>query len=168
MFKYLNYIYGFYIKGVEDGDSGNDEPADSFYNGFQRPVQDVPGDQVAPSQDLARRLQLLSEMPALRTQHFDGDSDHFQELPPEGMYFQYFFLMKIVLICIMFVTVLLTVFSYLDDFSLWCVSKVCTRWDQLLRSHIPQTRWRRLTLTCWPLYDPLKPVDDFHLVNTAM
>lgn len=75
-----------YVQGVEDGDSGNDEPADSFYNGFQRPVQDVPpGDQAAPSQDLARRLQLLSQMSAPRSPPFDNDSVHFQELPPEGM-----------------------------------------------------------------------------------
>ncbi|XP_026812526.1 uncharacterized protein LOC113553411 [Rhopalosiphum maidis] len=135
--------------GVEDGDSGNDEPADIFYNGFQRPVQDVPLDareQAAPSQDLARRIQLLSELSALRTQPFDDDSDYFQELPPE---------------------VLLTVFSYLDDFSLWCVSKVCTRWNQLLRSHIPQT-WRRFVVNCWPLYQPLKPVDDWLSVSSAL
>lgn len=86
--RFIKCSYDFYTKGVEDGDSGNDEPADSFYNGFQRPVQDVPGDQVAPSQDLARRLQLLSEMPVLQTQTFDIDSDHIQQLPPEGMYFQ--------------------------------------------------------------------------------
>jgi len=78
------------IKGVEDGDSGNDEPADIFYNGFQRPVQDVPLDareQAAPSQDLARRLQLLSEPSGLHSQPFDDDSDYFQELPPEGIFF---------------------------------------------------------------------------------
>ncbi|XP_025424331.1 uncharacterized protein LOC112693454 isoform X2 [Sipha flava] len=136
--------------GVEDGDSGNDEPADTFYNGFQRPVQDIPLDaqiiRVGPSQDLARRLQLLSEMSAPQPQPLDGDSDYFQELPPE---------------------VLLTVFSYLDDFSLWCVSKVCTRWEQLLRSHIPQT-WRRLVDSCWPLYEPLKPVDDWHFAISAL
>lgn len=78
------------IKGVEDGDSGNDEPADIFYNGFQRPIQDVPLDareQAAPSQDLARRLQLLSESSGLHSQPFDDDSDYFQELPPEGIFF---------------------------------------------------------------------------------
>lgn len=63
--------------------------------------------------------------------------------------------------------VLLTVFSYLDDFSLWCVSKVCTRWDQLLRSHIPQT-WCRFVSNCWPLYDPLKPIDDWHSVSSEL
>lgn len=61
----------------------------------------------------------------------------------------------------------MTVFSYLDDFSLWCVSKVCTRWEQLLRSHIPQT-WRRLVDSCWPLYEPLRPVDDWHFAISAL
>ncbi|XP_050542525.1 uncharacterized protein LOC126906200 [Daktulosphaira vitifoliae] len=136
--------------GIEDGDSGNDEPADTFYNGHQRPIQDISLDvsgnlAAAPSQDLARRLQLLSEMSAIRP--FDGDSDYFQELPPE---------------------VLLTVFSYLDDFSLWCVSKVCTRWDQLLRSHIPQTTWCRLVDKCWPLFKPLKNVDDWHFICSSL
>lgn len=64
--------------------------------------------------------------------------------------------------------VLLTVFSYLDDFSLWCVSKVCTRWEQLLRSHIPQSTWGRLAVECWPLYEPLKPIYDMHYVSSAM
>jgi len=41
-------------------------------------------DEHAPSKDLARRLQLLSEVSVSRSQHFDGDSDYFQELPPEG------------------------------------------------------------------------------------
>lgn len=50
---------------------------------------DAPGDQAAPSQDLARRLQLLSELSAPRPQPFDGDSDYFQELPPEGMCSKY-------------------------------------------------------------------------------
>lgn len=76
------------IKGVEDGDSGNDEPADTFYNGLPRPIQDIPLDvqsnQVGPSQDLARRLQLLSEISTPQPQPLDGDSDYFQELPPEG------------------------------------------------------------------------------------
>jgi len=111
-------IYDFFIKGVEDGDSGNDEPADTFYNGFQRPVQDVPGDQAAPSQDLARRLQLLSEMSAPRPQPFDGDSDYFQELPPEGMCLLLLF--KILIIILMFiwkimVTILLTYFFFLHS-----------------------------------------------------
>lgn len=77
------------IKGVEDGDSGNDEPADTYYNGFPRAVQDVSHDALSirdgPSQDLVRRLQLLSEMSAPQPQPLDGDSDYFQELPPEGM-----------------------------------------------------------------------------------
>lgn len=63
---------------------------------------------------------------------------------------------------------LLTVFSYLDEFSLWCVSKVCTRWDQLLRSHTPQTTWRKLAQKCWPLYEPLIQVDDWHSDTSAM
>jgi len=69
---------------------------------------------------------------------------------------------------LLFVIVLLTVFSYLDEFSLWCVSKVCTRWDQLLRSHTPQTTWRKLAQKCWPLYEPLKQVDDWHSDTSAM
>lgn len=163
------------IKGVEDGDSGNDEPAEIFYNGFQRPVQDVPLDareQAAPSQDLARRIQLLSELSAIRSEPFDDDSDYFQELPPEGLLYFIIYTFIILVYIIMFIilsylTVLLTVFSYLDDFSLWCVSKVCTRWNQLLRSHIPQT-WRRFVVNCWPLYQPLKPVDDWLSVSSAL
>lgn len=161
----------FNIKGVEDGDSGNDEPADPFYNGF-RPIQDVlldpSGGRVAPSQDLARRLQLLSEMAVPRPQSFDSDSDHFQELPPEGMCLLPSVVLIITFIYYYFCLVLLTVFSYLDDFSLWCVSKVCTRWDQLLRSHIPQTTWHRLVDNCWPLYLPFKTIEDWHFVCSEL
>ncbi|XP_022655200.1 uncharacterized protein LOC111247922 [Varroa destructor] len=47
--------------------------------------------------------------------------------------------------------VLLAIFSYLDDISLWSVTQVCERWRDILERHLSETRWRKLTLKRWPL-----------------
>jgi hypothetical protein len=67
-----------------------------------------------------------------------------------------------------FVTVLLTVFSYLDDMSLWSVGNVCKRWRHLLRSHVAAEQWRIYTMQRWPLFKPLCSVQDWFKVYTEL
>lgn len=55
----------------------------------------------------------------------------------------------------LFVTVLLSIFSYLDDISLWNASEVCRRWRKILEAHTPQTMWQKYIKERWPLYDSL-------------
>lgn len=54
-----------------------------------------------------------------------------------------------------FVAVLLSIFSYLDDISLWNASEVCRRWRKILEAHTPQTMWQKYLKERWPLYDSL-------------
>jgi len=69
---------------------------------------------------------------------------------------------------IFFVTVLLAVFSYLDDMSLWSVGNVCKRWRHLLHTHVAGEQWRVYTMRRWPLYKPLCAVQDWFKVYTEL
>ncbi|CAG0879089.1 unnamed protein product [Darwinula stevensoni] len=48
--------------------------------------------------------------------------------------------------------VLLKVFSYLDDLSLYCASLVCQRWFHILSTEVGTREWRTRTLQRWPLF----------------
>lgn len=60
------------------------------------------------------------------------------------------------------------IFSYLDDLSLWCISKVCMGWNQLVLSYVPQTTWCRLVYMCWPMFKPLRDIDDWHFAYSSL
>ncbi|XP_063239047.1 uncharacterized protein LOC134540316 [Bacillus rossius redtenbacheri] len=64
--------------------------------------------------------------------------------------------------------VLLVVFSYLDDLSLWSVGNVCRRWNRLLRTHVSAEQWRGYTNNRWPLFRPLCFVRDWFKVYTQL
>lgn len=132
---------------TEDGDSGNDEPTDLYYfldrRQSQQQAPNVP--QVAQSASderrpvpsprqniLAQRLEILSHS----CEPFDMTPSPgvLECLPPE---------------------VLLVVFSYLDDLSLWSVGKVCKRWERLVQTHVSEAQWREYTRLKWPLFKPL-------------
>ncbi|KAK7864283.1 hypothetical protein R5R35_009542 [Gryllus longicercus] len=144
---------------TDDGDSGNDEPADLYFAGERRQSQlaqlaggraaegsaanvgRVPGEArpvPAPArpQSLDQRLEMLSTA----RQPDDLDPGVVECLPPE---------------------VLLAVFSYLDDLSLWSVGNVCKRWRHLVCTHVAPEQWRASTLRRWPLFKPLRAVHDW-------
>lgn len=66
------------------------------------------------------------------------------------------------------IAVLLAVFSYLDDISLWRVSSVCKRWRQVLHSMVTQDMWHKYTLRRWPLYKPIYAVSDWFTVYSQL
>ena len=57
--------------------------------------------------------------------------------------------------------VLMLIFSFLDDISLYAVGNVCRRWNQLLVSQTTSEQWQTYTRRRWPLYRPLCPVADW-------
>ncbi|KAJ9582862.1 hypothetical protein L9F63_022821 [Diploptera punctata] len=67
-----------------------------------------------------------------------------------------------------FPNMLLAVFSYLDDMSLWSVGNVCKRWRHLLRTHVAGDQWRVYTMRRWPLFKPLCAVQDWFKVYTQL
>lgn len=60
--------------------------------------------------------------------------------------------------------VLLQVFSHLDDLSLWSVSKVCKRWQQLVNESVTKAQWNEFTFRRWPLFRPNYVVADWSSV----
>ncbi|KAK0096133.1 hypothetical protein PV326_006352 [Microctonus aethiopoides] len=60
--------------------------------------------------------------------------------------------------------VLLAVFSYLDDLSLWSVANVCRRWHGLLLTHVPQQQWQQYVTSRWPLYRAIGHVENWYKV----
>lgn len=62
-------------------------------------------------------------------------------------------------------TVLLKIFSYLDDISLCNVSEVCKQWRKILETHIPQSMWKKYTKERWPLFQHVGYVSNWFQVN---
>ena len=54
--------------------------------------------------------------------------------------------------------VLEMIFSYLDDISLYAVSRTCRRWHQLVRKQ----QWQSRTRLRWPLHCPMYRVHDWY------
>ncbi|XP_014670858.1 PREDICTED: uncharacterized protein LOC106811634 [Priapulus caudatus] len=114
----------------DSGDSGTEEPTEFFdYKSRRNQVAYV--QQVVPpkTDKLAEKIAALTS-PREKDKVADGLVD---SLPPE---------------------VLLVVFSYLNDISLYNVSRVCRRWRHLLAAETTQEQWRRHTEARWPLFKP--------------
>lgn len=60
--------------------------------------------------------------------------------------------------------VLLTIFSYLDDLSIWSAMNVCRRWFGLLSTHLTSAQWQQYVTLRWPLYKPVCYVADWYKV----
>lgn len=65
------------------------------------------------------------------------------------------------------IIVLMNVFKYLDDMSLWTVGQVCQRWRGILNMHIRPERWRHFTLLRWPLLQPVPGEQDWYGVSNS-
>lgn len=50
------------------------------------------------------------------------------------------------------VEVLIHIFSYLDDISLWVVSEVSKQWREIVEINSPETMWKRSLRERWPLF----------------
>ena len=64
--------------------------------------------------------------------------------------------------------VLMLIFSFLDDISLYAVGNVCRRWHQLLVSQTTSEQWKTYTRRRWPLYKPLCPVSDWFAIYSHL
>ncbi|XP_033228129.1 uncharacterized protein LOC117179973 isoform X2 [Belonocnema kinseyi] len=60
--------------------------------------------------------------------------------------------------------VLLTVFYYLDDLSLWSAVNVCRRWYGLLSTHVTSQHWQQNVRLRWPLYKSVSYVPDWYKI----
>lgn len=61
--------------------------------------------------------------------------------------------------------ILIKIFSYLDDLSLWTVSEVCVKWKKVLELNTPQAMWRRYTKERFPLFQQISTVTNWFQVS---
>lgn len=119
-----------FTESGDDGDSGNDEPVDNY---------GAPGN--SEEHVLSSRPRQVQIMHINTNANEEGNTRPvwtIDQLPPE---------------------VLLVVFSYLDDISLWSVGSVCRRWRNLLITHISDEIWKEYTQKRFPIYKPLCAVN---------
>ena len=64
--------------------------------------------------------------------------------------------------------VLMVIFAFLDDISLFAVGNVCRRWHQLLRSQTTSEQWFVYTRRRWPLYNPMIYIQDWFSTYCAL
>ena len=64
--------------------------------------------------------------------------------------------------------VLLGVFRYLDDISLWTAGNVCSRWRQILDAETSQDRWSRFIQLRWPLFNAQYRVNCWKTIYTKL
>ena len=140
----------------DDGDSGNDEPSDYFPLELRPSVSVTPAGgeeesaghmvpalnrRVSPviqAESLAERL-LLLEQPEMRN-IAPAPEGLVLSVPPE---------------------VMLQIFLYLDDISLFSVGNVCRQWRQMLMSNSSQLQWCQWSRRRWPLFQPIIDITDW-------
>lgn len=66
------------------------------------------------------------------------------------------------------VEVLLKIFSYLDDLSLWNAGETCKQWKNILELHTPQSMWKRYTKERWPLYQQISTIPNWFHVKKSL
>ncbi|KAK4872194.1 hypothetical protein RN001_016318 [Aquatica leii] len=127
----------------DDSDSGNDEPADITYrhNGSVDHLINQGEGIPAPPVEIEGLEQHLSRLSV--AQH--EVEINIEYLPPE---------------------VLMIVFQYLDEISLWTVGQVCTRWKEILDMHVRPEVWRTFTLIRWPLLQIASSIQNWYNVYT--
>ncbi|XP_014238394.1 uncharacterized protein LOC106660075 [Trichogramma pretiosum] len=124
------------FQSPEDESLPNDEP-DQENHGLYQPARNcqVFAEKGEPSRlwNLSNRLDMLTNYKD--HEHYKGLNEQglVNRLPPE---------------------VLLAIFRYLDDISLWCVANVCRRWFNLLSNHMPPDLWEKFVKKRWPLFKP--------------
>jgi len=146
----------------DDCDSGNDEPSDYFPlerrpsisltprqneaggdTTPSNPIHPLPGlnRRVSPAiqpESLAERLLLLEHPHSANIE--PAPAGLVISLPPE---------------------VVLQIFMYLDDISLYTVGNVCRQWRHLLLSNSTQSQWSCWTRRRWPLFEPIVDIPDW-------
>nr|XP_022337360.1 uncharacterized protein LOC111133343 [Crassostrea virginica] len=133
------------VKDDSDADSGNEEPgveSDFYTQEAKRPtlrVKPIPHKQ----DKLAERISLLT----ISVKHDHVPDGLVDSIPPE---------------------VLLVVFKYLDDISLWTAGRVCTRWRQILDGETTDAQWKEFCKLRWPLFYPQYRVKKWKIIYTKL
>lgn len=63
------------------------------------------------------------------------------------------------------ILVLMHMFQYLDEISLWSIGQVCSRWRAILFMCVKLERWRDLLRLRWPLLPIDKYTQDWYDVS---
>jgi len=66
------------------------------------------------------------------------------------------------------IAVLLAVFHYLDDISLWQATRVCLRWQNILNAELCEDQWKKFIDRRWPLFQPQYSVACWKIVYSKM
>lgn len=62
------------------------------------------------------------------------------------------------------VEVLLQIFTYLDDLSIFSISQVCKKFTKIVETHTPQTVWKKYIFQRFPLYQQISTIPNwFHV-----
>jgi len=67
-----------------------------------------------------------------------------------------------------YIVVLLAVFHYLDDISLWHATKVCVRWRNILNAELCGDQWKEFIDRRWPLFQPQYNVSSWKMLYNKM
>ncbi|XP_069112240.1 uncharacterized protein [Argopecten irradians] len=135
-------------KADSDADSGNEEPGaafDFYANGSQdaQETKRVKSGVTHKMDKLTERISSLT-MPREKDMVPEGLVD---SMPPE---------------------VLLVVFKYLDDISLWTAGRVCSRWRQILEGETTDSQWKEFCKLRWPLFYPQYRVKTWKTIYTKL
>ncbi|KAH8419471.1 hypothetical protein KR222_007882 [Zaprionus bogoriensis] len=66
------------------------------------------------------------------------------------------------------VEVMLKIFAYLDDMSLWMASEVCKQWKEIIAKNTAQSMWKAYIKQRWPLFESLSTLPDWYKLYGAL
>lgn len=66
------------------------------------------------------------------------------------------------------VEVMLKIFAYLDDMSLWMASEVCKQWNEIIAKNTAQSMWKSYIKQRWPLFESLSDQPDWYKLYGAL
>ncbi|KAH8298351.1 hypothetical protein KR018_007335 [Drosophila ironensis] len=66
------------------------------------------------------------------------------------------------------VEVMLKIFAYLDDMSLWMASEVCKQWHDIVAKNTAQSMWKTCIKQRWPLFESLADNPDWYRLYGAL
>ncbi|EDV57731.1 uncharacterized protein LOC6541137 [Drosophila erecta] len=66
------------------------------------------------------------------------------------------------------VEVMLKIFAYLDDMSLWMASEVCKQWHDIVGKNTAQSMWKAYIKQRWPLFDSLADNPNWYRLYGAL
>nr|XP_017094967.2 uncharacterized protein LOC108124001 [Drosophila bipectinata] len=66
------------------------------------------------------------------------------------------------------VEVMLKIFAYLDDMSLWMASEVCKQWHDIVAKSTAQSMWKTYIKQRWPLFESLANNPDWYRLYGAL